>query len=726
MPRHMSADLGAVGGVGRRLISESAARHHQDAVGELEQLVEVLAHQQHGGTAVARRHDLAADHGHGGEIQAEAGIGGDEDIDLAAELARQHDALHIAARELADGRFGRGRLDAVAFDLPERRLAHGAALQPPTAGGKGRMIEVAQQQIVGDAHRRNASIAQRLLRQQRQLRPARLCARRMIRHAMDADFAAIRRALAGQNLDELPLTPHGKINENALTAIDVAVGPTTPPETPTEMALAEAFTDVLGAAHIDVTASFLQMGLDSIVALSVVQAARRRGIALRARLMVECETIRELAAAIDSDAAQHTPVDEAGEPIPVLPNVHWLYGYGDVRRLAQTEVIRLPNTITREGLDALLCAVVDGHEMLRCRLDRAAMTLVAQPKSDILSEVWVGGDLVDDVAKQTLDALESLDPQTGRLLSAVWLREPSGPGVLVITAHVLAMDPASWRIVLSELDAGLHALAAGRKPTPAREHTSYRQWSRLLAERAAALDTEDFWADELHGADPPLGARRLRPQIDRVGDVAISISTCGTNLTARLLAMPQPMGELLVTAAARTVTAWRRRRGQETPAPLLALETHGRADIDIDETADTSDTVGLLSAIYPLRIHSDGRTDLARIPGSFIDYALLRYLRPDTRLHEHPEPQLLLNYLGSVHVGVGDLELDRELMSAVGRVPEPEQAVRHELTVVAGILGAGDARILAAQWRALPDILDDADIAALQELWTDALREMAT
>jgi mycobactin peptide synthetase MbtF len=526
-------------------------------------------------------------------------------------------------------------------------------------------------------------------------------------------------------LDELPLTPHGKIDENALAATDIAEGPTTPPETPTEVALAEAFTDVLGTADVDVAAGFLQMGLDSIVALSVVQAARRRGIALRARLMVECETIRELAAAIDSDAAQHMPVDQAGEPIPVLAGVHWLYEYGEPRRLAQTEVIRLPNTITREGLDALLCAVIDGHEMLRCRLDRDAMTLVEQPKADILSEVWVGGDLVDDVAKQTLDALESLDPQTGRVLSAVWLREPSGPGVLAITAHVLAMDPASWRIVLSELDAGLHALAAGRKPTPAREHTSYRRWSRLLAERAAALDTEDFWAAELHGADPPLGARRLRPQIDRVGDVAISISTCGTDLTARLLAMPQPMGELLVTAAARTVTAWRRRRGQDTPAPLLALETHGRADIDIDEAADTSDTVGLLSAIYPLRIHSDGRTDLARIPGSSIDYALLRYLRSDTRLHEHPEPQLLLNYLGSLHIGVGDLQLDRELMAAVGRLPEPEQAVRHELTVVAGILGTGEQRVLAAQWRALPDILTPDDIAILQSLFQEALLEIA-
>jgi mycobactin peptide synthetase MbtF len=184
----------------------------------------------------------------------------------------------------------------------------------------------------------------------------------------------------------------------------------------------------------------------------------------------------------------------------------------------------------------------------------------------------------------------------------------------------------------------------------------------------------------------------------------------------------------LATAAARTVSAWRRRHGQDTPPPLLALETHGRADgvVDDDDGAiDTSDTVGLLTAIYPLRIHSDAATDLARIPGSGIDYGLLRYLRVDHRLRDHREPQLLLNYLGGLHVGVGDLKLDRELMAEVGRLPEPEQAVRHELTVLAALLGPVEAPVLATQWRALPDILSPDDIAVLQSLWEDALMELA-
>ena len=67
------------------------------AIGEFEQLVEIFADQQHRRAAVSRRHDLGVDLRHRREIQPEAGIGGDQDLDVAAEFARQHRALDIAA-----------------------------------------------------------------------------------------------------------------------------------------------------------------------------------------------------------------------------------------------------------------------------------------------------------------------------------------------------------------------------------------------------------------------------------------------------------------------------------------------------------------------------------------------------------------------------------------------------------------------------------------------------
>ncbi|WAJ43617.1 amino acid adenylation domain-containing protein [Mycobacterium sp. Aquia_216] len=594
---------------------------------------------------------------------------------------------------------------------------------------------------------------------------ARLTAYVVIADAAPAPSAAELRGMLGTRLprymipqrivtvDEIPLTANGKLDEAALSAFDaadVAGSAGAEPETPTEAALAEVLSEILhlgapparGGPGVDVTADFLQLGLDSIMALSVVQAARARGMALRARLILECANVRELAEAIDSEqSAAATDVEEEFGPMPVLPNGRWLYEYGEARRLAQTEALRLPDDVSREQLDAALASIVAGHEVLRARLDRARMTLVPTPATDtvgeLVNEVAVSGDLQAVVPGHVAQAVDRLDPERGVLLAAVWLRPPTGGSVLLLAAHVLAMDPASWRVVLGELDAALRALGTGHSPAPVREHTSYRRWAGALAERADQLDTAPFWAAQLEGDDPNLGARRVDPARDRARDLIVRMVATDADITRRLLDSGLPLPHLLVAATAATVTRWRQGRNQTTPPPLLALETHGRADSLVDKpgahTVDTGDTIGLLSSIYPVRVASaDPRAvgeQLAAIPGDGLDYGLLRYLRTDTaaRLAALPDPQLLLNYLGAAHTGGGTVLMpERGLLAGVSPQPEPNLAVRHELTIMATVLTYDGQRVLAAQWRALPDILDDADISALQQLWIESLREVVT
>ncbi|MEM6107193.1 amino acid adenylation domain-containing protein [Mycobacterium sp. 050272] len=539
-------------------------------------------------------------------------------------------------------------------------------------------------------------------------------------------------------VDEIPLTANGKLDEAALSAVDAADTASTAvaePETPTETALAEVLSELLHLPRVDVAVDFLQLGLDSIMALSVVQAARARGLALRARLILDCVNIRELAEAIDSESASAASnIEESAGPIPVLPNGRWLYEYGQPRRLAQTEAVRLPADVRPEHLDAALASIVAGHEVLRTRLDRATMTLVpAEATVTLVDEIAVSGDLPAVVPGHVAAAVERLDPERGVLLAAVWLRPPTGPSVLLLVAHVLAMDPASWRVVLGELDTALRALATGHSPAPIREHTSYRRWAEALTERAEKLDTTGFWAAQLEGDDPNLGARRVDPNRDRAGDLIVRMVAANADTTHRLLDSGLPLPHLLVAATAAMVTRWRQQRNQATPPPLLALETHGRADSLVDDTTDTGDTIGLLSSIYPVRVCSaDPRQvgeQLAAIPGDGLDYGLLRYLRTDTaeRLAPLPGPQVLLNYLGAAHTGGGTvLKLERELLAGVSPQPEPDLAVRHELTIMATVLPFDSQRVLAAQWRALPGILDDTEISALQQLWIEALREVVT
>ncbi|MGK2902802.1 MAG: amino acid adenylation domain-containing protein [Mycobacterium sp.] len=553
------------------------------------------------------------------------------------------------------------------------------------------------------------------------------------------------------DVDAIPLTSHGKVDDAALAALDAERGSGeadefAAPASATEIVLAEVLGELLYTRVVDVNADFLDLGLDSIVALSVVQAVRRRGVSVRARLMLECADIRELAAAIDNDVEQQQLDIEESGPIPLLPAGHWLLAHGDPRRLAQTEALRLPAGVTREHLEALLRNVIDGHEALRSRLDRATLTLVAQPGADILTEADVTGDLVATVAEHTDAAVQRLDPDQGAMFNAVWLHHDGGAEVLLITAHVLAMDPASWQIVLGEIETGWHAVAAGRAPAVVREHTSLRQWSLLLAERALKLDTCEFWERQLTGADPEVGTRRVVPDTDRAADVVVSMSFVGRALTAQVLAAPVPVPEVLAAATAHTLTAWRRQRGQDTPAALLALETYGRADgvvsagaatdpghLGIDSRQiDTGDTVGLLSAIYPMRLGAQNArgvaAELAAIPGDAIDYALLRYLRADTaeRLAALRDPQILLNYLGRLHRAPDGaaLVLDRDLLAQVSRIPEPDLAVRHEITLNVAMVDKDGSPVLGTQWRTLPDIVTADDVATLQALWRDALREV--
>ncbi|WP_328350273.1 amino acid adenylation domain-containing protein [Mycobacterium sp. NBC_00419] len=510
-------------------------------------------------------------------------------------------------------------------------------------------------------------------------------------------------------VDTIPLTTNGKVDDVALAAMVSPEDTAAPPCTPTEIALGRAIAELLNLEEVDIDADLLELGLDSIVALSVVQTARRGGLSLPARLIQESATLRELAAAVDRGAADESVSGpEPQGPVPALPNVHWLYEHGDPRRLAQVQVVPLPDGTGAERLRSLLNVSAATHEMLRSRIDLSTMTFRADGPGTIpLTEIEVAGDPAAATAEHAGPAIERLDPQQGRLVEALWLHRRAEAGVLVLVAHVLAMDPASWRIVLGELAAGLQA-PTGLEPMP--ERVSYRRWAHHAAGRVAALDTVDFWLAQLEGEDPALGARRIRPGMDRAGDVHITVTATEAEVTAQLLRGRRPIQDALADACARMVDRWRAARAQRAVVPLLALETHGRA-------GGADDTVGLLSAIYPLRVQPG--QPMPEIDGRAGDYALLRYWRADTaeRLRGLREPQILLNYLGRLDglPATGDT-LPADLLT----VPEPNAAVRHELTLIVAVSGGR----LLTQWRTIADIFSQRDVAELQTMWQTALCEV--
>ena len=294
------------------------------------------------------------------------------------------------------------------------------------------------------------------------------------------------------------------------------------------------------------------------------------------------------------------------------------------------------------------------------------------------------------------------------------------------------MDAASWRVVIAELDAGWHSIESDDRHSPPGEHTSCRAWADHLVARSGQLDTLGFWASQLDGDDPLLGTRRVDPMTDRAGDLVLSMTIADEVLTTALLQARPPLQHVLIAATLRTVSKWRLQRGQSLTAPLLALETHGRAD-NIVADCDTSDTVGLLTSMYPLRFGPHGTLDdvaerLAAVPGEVLDYGLLRYLHPHGREHLRRlgEPQILLNYLGRTDIdNQGPLRISHQLSAAAPAIPEPNAAVRHELWLLAGIMRVDGGLSLAVQWRTMLDIFSRRDVERLQAIWDESIQTLA-
>ena len=106
--RHEDADLVLVGRPSIHDRDDPPAVHDGDAVGQLEDLVELRRDQEGGRPGVTLGDHLAMDELDAADVQSASRLVEDEQLQVALELARDHDLLLIAARQrrrrrLADG-----------------------------------------------------------------------------------------------------------------------------------------------------------------------------------------------------------------------------------------------------------------------------------------------------------------------------------------------------------------------------------------------------------------------------------------------------------------------------------------------------------------------------------------------------------------------------------------------------------------------------------------------
>jgi amino acid adenylation domain-containing protein/non-ribosomal peptide synthase protein (TIGR01720 family) len=559
-------------------------------------------------------------------------------------------------------------------------------------------------------------------------------------------------------LDALPLTVNGKLDRAKLP--DHA--PDDAPETPRAAGkdgaaarIAALCSEVL-RVPVGVDDDFFTMGGDSIVAIQLVNRARREGLRLTPQQVFVERTPAALAVAAGAhDAATPTVHDPGAEPgeVPPTPIVLRLSELGGtIRRFNQAELLFTPPGLRREHLDAAVAAVVDRHDALRLRLVRPVPTLwslettAERPVS--VDRVDVAGmsddQLAETIATRSDAATDLLDPESGRVLAAVWFdRGASEQGRLLLIVHHLAIDAVSWRIVIDDLVEACRQLEAGGRPALAGVPTSYRSYARTVnenAQQAARLAEFEHWTGTLAPGgelDPSAAALGLTVGATRDHEVVLSVDDTVPLLTTVPASANADVTETLVTALHLAVNRWRAARGGAADAPLvLDLERHGRDRWG--DQVDLSRTVGWFTAIAPVRLTSTPdavvpalahvKETLRTVPDGGVGFGQLRYCNPRTAaaLGRLPAPQLLFNYLGRWSSAEdGDWQSAPE-NARLRTAPDPDLGTPYLLEINAHCDDTVDGPQLRAVFTWADGELAEEAVEDLANRWASALREMGT
>ncbi len=319
-------------------------------------------------------------------------------------------------------------------------------------------------------------------------------------------------------LDEVPLTPVGKLDRKALPEPEFKARPYREPATPMERLVAAALSEVLGLEHVGADDDFFDLGGNSLLATQVMaRLGGRLNARIPVRLMFEFSTVAGLAvrvAELAGTGGGRPALTAAPRPerIPLSPAQQrmWFLNRLDPTATAYNvpAAVRLTGALDIPALRAAVSDVVARHEVLRT----VYPVLTPPPESGgpvqiVLSPERAAPELeVRAVAAGELgEALAELMGTAFDVTAAppirVVLHEISDSAdeyVLALVMHRITGDGASTGPLTRDLMTAYVARSSGREPMWAAlpvQYADYALWQRAVL--GAEADSASLVATQL-------------------------------------------------------------------------------------------------------------------------------------------------------------------------------------------------------------------------------------
>ncbi|MDQ0418594.1 amino acid adenylation domain-containing protein/non-ribosomal peptide synthase protein (TIGR01720 family) [Croceifilum oryzae] len=338
-------------------------------------------------------------------------------------------------------------------------------------------------------------------------------------------------------LDEMPLTPNGKIDRKALpkpvgqsVSEDMVL-----PRTPAEELVASVWSQVLGVEGISVYDSFFERGGHSLLATQVVSRLQEAfQIEIPLRELFEYSTVEALAKRLD----QLRQGDRKREIPPLMPVER-----GETSSLSYAQqrlwfvdqfmpnstlynmpmVCRLTGNWMPEALERGWNQLIERHESLRTVFREVEGHPVQQiqpyafrvlPHMDLtkLSPEEREAEVKCLIQKETK---VPFDLAEGPLLRGTILRVGEEEWILLCTLHHIVSDGWSMGVLLQEWMAFYEEATDGKvaelEPLPI-QYADFAQWQKGWLKEEVLQQQVQYWKEELSGELPVLQLPMDRPR----------------------------------------------------------------------------------------------------------------------------------------------------------------------------------------------------------------------
>ncbi|MES2758519.1 MAG: non-ribosomal peptide synthase/polyketide synthase [Pseudomonadota bacterium] len=334
-------------------------------------------------------------------------------------------------------------------------------------------------------------------------------------------------------LDQMPLTPNGKIDRKALPVPEARAGGAdyVAPRTPVEATLAGIWCEVLGIEQVGANDNFFELGGHSLLATRMVARIRDSfAVELPLRAVFEAATVSALGkriATLHRDglglALPPLTAQRRGERAPLSFAQQRLWFIEQLEDLGATYHIpaafHLEGELDADALERSLTEIVSRHENLRTHfvaVDGDSAQVVSPAGAFRLALVDVSGvEEAEGLRLLREETQRRFDLARGPLFRAVLFRLSAQHHVLAMTMHHIVSDGWSMGVLLGEIGALYGAFREGR-PSPLAllpvQYADYAIWQRDWLQGEVLERQLAYWKAQLAGAPAALALPTDRPR----------------------------------------------------------------------------------------------------------------------------------------------------------------------------------------------------------------------